>query len=327
MLHYFDDFYAHIEKTHLAPFLPQFENAINISFEAFQKHGDWDEWMACYEQLPSLTASDIDLSTDQLLIGAHDDISNTQRAQLKEQLLKLHPWRKGPYSLFGIDIDCEWRSDWKWQRLAPHISDLRDKYVLDVGCGSGYHSLRMSATGARCVIGIDPAAKFFIQYLSLKKYHAHASNNMHFLPLRAEEMPPKMECFDSVFSMGVLYHRKSPFDHLDQLTQFLKPGGELILETLVVDGPKHTVLVPTDRYACMRNVWFLPSCDTLEDWLHKGGWKGIRVVDVNTTRLDEQRSTEWMHFRSLRDFLDPQSHDLTIEGYPAPKRAILIAKK
>ena len=44
--------------------------------------------------------------------------------------------------------------------------------------------------------------------------------------------------------MGVLYHRASPFDCLLQLKNQLTKGGELILETLVVDGDENTVLVP-----------------------------------------------------------------------------------
>jgi tRNA (mo5U34)-methyltransferase len=49
------------------------------------------------------------------------------------------------------------------------------------------------------------------------------------------------------------------------------------------------------------------------------------VVDVNVTSTQEQRSTEWMSFHSLENFLDPDDHSKTIEGYPAPRRAIITA--
>nr|WP_169730591.1 DUF1698 domain-containing protein [Carnimonas nigrificans] len=42
---------------------------------------------------------------------------------------------------------------------------------------------------------------------------------------------------------------------------------------------------------------------------------------------DEQRSTEWMTFQSLKDFLDPEDQHKTIEGYPAPRRALLVATR
>ena len=127
--------------------------------------------------------------------------------------------------------------------------------------------------------------------------------------------------------MGVLYHRKSPLDHLSQLKSQLRKGGELVLETLVVDGDVNTVLVPADRYAKMKNVYFIPSVDCLINWLQKTGFNNVRCVDVALTSLQEQRKTEWLENESLIDFLNPQDHDQTIEGYPAPKRAVILANK
>ena len=138
-------------------------------------------------------------------------------------------------------------------------------------------------------------------------------------------MPYGLKAFDTVFSMGVLYHRRSPLDHLYELRDSLRSGGELVLETLVIDGGLNEVLVPEDRYAMMRNVWFLPTCDTLISWLGRCGFKNIRLVDVTKTSIEEQRSTEWMQFQSLKDFLKPDDSSLTYEGYPAPKRAIILA--
>jgi tRNA (mo5U34)-methyltransferase len=127
--------------------------------------------------------------------------------------------------------------------------------------------------------------------------------------------------------MGVLYHRKSPFDFLRRLKYLLKPGGELVLETLVIEGDRNTVLVPDDRYARMKNVWFIPSADAMIHWLNKSGFKNTRLVDVSRTTTEEQRSTEWMTFESLDLCLDPQDRNLTVEGYQAPTRATFIANR
>ena len=127
--------------------------------------------------------------------------------------------------------------------------------------------------------------------------------------------------------MGVLYHRKSPLDHLSQLKNQLVKGGELVLETLVVDGDVNTVLVPADRYAKMKNVYFIPSVTALINWLEKVGFTNVRYVDVATTTLEEQRKTDWLENESLIDFLDPNDHSKTIEGYQAPKRAVILANK
>ena len=125
--------------------------------------------------------------------------------------------------------------------------------------------------------------------------------------------------------MGVLYHRRSPMDHLQELKDCLRPGGQLVLETLVIEGRQGDTLVPEGRYARMGNVWFLPSCGTLLGWLRKLGFVDPEVVDVAVTSTDEQRSTNWMKFHSLKNFLDPEESSKTIEGYPAPMRAVVTA--
>ncbi|MBT7410748.1 MAG: DUF1698 domain-containing protein, partial [Methylococcales bacterium] len=116
-------------------------------------------------------------------------------------------------------------------------------------------------------------------------------------------------------------------DHLVRLRECLKKGGELVLETLVIDGDQGQVLVPEGRYAKMRNVWFIPTCETLMGWMRRCHYQDIQLIDVNQTSIAEQRQTDWMKFESLAHFLDPKDKNKTIEGYPAPKRAIFIARK
>ena len=284
-------------------------------------HGDLPRWRTALEALPALNASQVELQQRFALDGLCDEL---QRTQLRQALLGLSPWRKGPFELFGVHVDTEWRSDWKWQRVAAHL-ELQGKRVLDVGCGNGYYLWRMLGAGAGEVIGIDPNWLFFCQFLALQRY-LPTLPAWH-LPLALEELPAKLEGFDTVFSMGVLYHRRSPIDHLLELKDTLRRGGELVLETLVVEGDEQQVLVPEDRYAQMRNVWFLPSVPALERWLRRAGFVEVRCVDVSATSVEEQRSTEWMRFQSLPDFLDPADPSRTVEGLPAPRRAVLIARK
>jgi len=98
------------------------------------------------------------------------------------------------------------------------------------------------------------------------------------------------------------------------------------LETLVVEGNDSAMIIPEDRYAKMRNVWFIPSTQTLRRMLARAGFSEISIVDVTATTTTEQRSTKWMTFESLANFLDPADSSRTIEGYPAPIRAIAIAR-
>lgn len=286
-----------------------------------RSHGDLPRWQAALEALPALDARSVELAEALRLDGECDC---EQRARLDAALRGLIPWRKGPFELFGVHIDTEWRSDWKWARVAPHL-DLRGRRVLDVGCGNGYYLWRMLGAGADSVIGVDPNWLFFCQFQALKRYLPE--HPAWHLPFALEELPPRLEGFDTVFSMGVLYHRRSPIDHLLELKDCLVRGGELVLETLVVEGDEFTALVPEDRYAQMRNVWFLPSVPALERWLRRAGYSDVRCVDVSVTSLEEQRATEWMRFQSLADFLDPRDRTRTVEGLPAPTRAVLLARK
>jgi len=286
------------------------------------KHGDLTRWQSGFDALPEATPSETAWNASAVKIGVPTD-TPMPVASIATALQQLHPWRKGPFELFGVHIDTEWRSDWKWDRLKDAITPLAGRTVLDVGCGSGYHLWRMLGAGAELAIGIDPTALFSIQFAAIKRYQPDAAAFL--LPVGIEAMPADMACFDTVFSMGILYHRRSPIDHLLELKALLRSGGELVLDTLVVAGDQQRCLIPRGRYAKMRNVWFIPSVDMLSLWLQRAGFKHIKQVDVSPTSIEEQRSTAWMTFESLADFLDPHDSSRTIEGHPAPVRAILTA--
>ena len=183
----------------------------------------------------------------------------------------------------------------------------------------------MLGAGAASVLGIDPSMRFLVQYLAIQKYLQ--SDQFHFLPIGIEDMPPNMSYFDSVFSMGVLYHRRDPVEHLIELRKLLRPGGELILETLVVESAEGGILRPTERYAMMRNVWSIMTVEKLTSQLEDAGYEHIRCIERNQTSLQEQRRTDWMQFHSLKEFLDPRDRNKTVEAYPAPERATFIAEK
>ena len=318
----FNKFYQKIAGNRLSHWLDSLPAQLS-QWQEHHLHGEFAQWQKTIAALPKTSPSSVDISTT-VRAGERDDINDGEYKRLENLLKKFKPWRKGPYHIHGLHIDTEWRSDFKWDRLAPHISDLSNRYVLDIGCGSGYHLWRMRGAGAKFVVGIDPTQLFLTQFQAVQ--HFVQDDNVNLLPLGVEQLP-ELNAFDTVFAMGVLYHRRSPIDFIYQLKSQLAVGGELVLETLVVDGDENTVLVPGERYAKMRNVWFLPSCDAMCAWLERCGFKNIRVVNTDITALDEQRKTDWIDTESLQDFLDPNDPNKTIEGYPAPKRAIFIANK
>jgi len=301
-----------------------FETAIALRNNP-QRHGDLPKWLEILDQLPDLTPSKIELDKDTITLGQPSDLDSTQSLLLNKGLMALAPWRKGPYQLFDTFIDTEWRSDWKWQRVSPHIANLNGRKILDVGCGTGYHCWRMLGDGAEYVLGIDPSMRFVVQNEAIQKYAN--DDRFDFLPIGIEDMPAGLNYFDSVFSMGVLYHRRNPINHILELKELLQDGGELVLETLIIDDIEGGVLTPESRYAQMRNVWSIMTVEKILALLNEAGFKNARCVDQNVTSLDEQRQTPWMQFHSLTQFLDPDDINKTIEGYPAPKRGLFIAEK
>ncbi len=290
-------------------------------------HGDLEKWRAALAALPAVENARYEFSP---MLAVDGDCSATQSAQLKQALLPLHPWRKGPFRLFEHYIDTEWRCDWKWQRVLPHIQPLAGRKVLDVGCGNGYYMWRMLGEGAAQVLGVDPMWLFRMQYEVLHFYFADAlepSQQVEMLPLGIDDVPEDTAYFDTVFSMGVLYHRRDPVQHIRQLLGQLRPGGELVLETLVIPGNDADELTPNGRYAQMRNVHALPTVARLQQWLLEAGAGVARCVDEADTTTEEQRQSAWMWFHSLPQYLDAKNSALTIEGHPAPRRAVMVARR
>jgi len=317
----YDRLFRWLEDSPLSHWL---QSVPALTEEKLSSHGDIQRWLEALSQLPELTPKSLDLSAPCLRIGESDQIDETTRHQISETLMAFHPWRKGPFCPYGIHLDTEWRSDWKWARLEQQI-DLKGKQILDVGSGNGYYGWRMLGAGAERVIAIDPTISYVMQYTAMR--HFIGEQPMHVLPLKLEEIPEGNEAFDTVFSMGVIYHRKDHMEHIEQLAQHLKPGGELILEGLVIEGGPGDLLEPKGRYAKMKNVHTIPSPDTMMQWLKDAGLSEVHLIDVSPTTIEEQRRTDWMHFESLADYLDADDLSKTVEGHPAPIRAVVSARK
>lgn len=291
-----------------------------------QRFGDLKSWRQVLEQLPTVNTNKVELKTKVEIDGDNSDEIRDQICTLMQSLI---PWRKGPFFVHGTHIDTEWRSDWKWDRVLPHLAPLKNRTILDVGCGSGYHCWRMLGEGAERVIGIDPSPRFVVQFYAIKHFIEQGCQNspaVDVLPVGIEAVPSNLQAFDTTFSMGVFYHRRAPMDHLRELKATLRPGGQLVLETLLIEGKLGDVLVPEGRYAMMNNVWFLPSSDTLISWMKKCGFKNPRLVDSGKTSFAEQRQTDWMKYHSLKEFLDPSDYSKTAEGHPAPLRGVFVAE-
>ncbi|GAB4119946.1 MAG: tRNA 5-methoxyuridine(34)/uridine 5-oxyacetic acid(34) synthase CmoB [Wenzhouxiangellaceae bacterium] len=288
-------------------------------------HGDMPRWQQTIQTLSRCRgkAQRWRVDDDLLVLGKAAS-SGGQQMLLEQALRELMPWRKGPLRLHGVYIDTEWRSDWKWQRLQAHLPKLSGHKVLDVGAGNGYFAYRLLAAGAAGVLAVDPTWLFVMQHQAMQTAAGAADNWV--LPLRLEDLPDSVGGFDMVMSLGVLYHRRDPLAHLHRLKQHLRPGGLLVLETFVLP-PGDDLEISPRRYARMGNVHRIPQPPLLRQWLQDTGFSNVRMVDINRTSVQEQRRTDWMQFESLAEGLDQYNHALTVEGLPAPRRAIMLARQ
>lgn len=284
-------------------------------------HGDLPRWLGCLAALPAATPSTVQMG-EAITVGDPCDLTALDGQRLAVALRGLLPWRKGPFALFGLDIDAEWRADRKWGRIAPHL-ELGGKRVLDVGCGNGYYGWRMLEAGAESVAGVDPSLLAVLQHAAVAYYAGAAgfAGNL-VLPLRLQDLPPAAP-FDVVFSLGVVYHRRDGAEHVRALARHAHHGSVLVLESIVAAEP----LRPKGRYARMRNVHLIPTVELLRGWLAAAGFRRAELVSLATTTTAEQRTTPWMPFESLAQALAPRCPSRTVEGYPAPRRAAIVARR
>jgi tRNA (mo5U34)-methyltransferase len=242
-------------------------------------------------------------------------------------LHRLKPWRKGPFELAGIAVDAEWRSDYKWKRVLEHGLSLKGKKILDIGCNNGYFMFRMLEQNPDFILGIDPVLLYKSQFDLI--HRLSGSQKLAFELLGVEHLKYFKETFDTIFSMGIIYHHRNPMAQILDMKNALSPGGELIFETLGIEGDESYCLFPEDRYAGMRNVWFVPTASCMLNWLKRCHFEQVELLSVIPTSLDEQRWTGWCNddAPSLKDFLDKEDLTKTREGHPAPHRILVRARK
>jgi tRNA (mo5U34)-methyltransferase len=278
-----------------------------------------------FEQLGKFKARHTDCTGDTVIIGLADELAGGQRQNVEEQLRCFMPWRKGPFSVFGIDIDAEWRSERKWNRLLGRLPDLHDKTVADIGCNNGYYMFRMAAHRPRFVLGFEPSVQ---HYYCFKSLNAMADfDNLAIDLLGVEHIGLFGQTFDVVFLMGILYHRISPLELLKDIHSALKPGGTVLVETQAIPGDEPVALFPEKTYGKAPGTYFVPTGTVCRNWLLRTGFSQIDLFCSHPMSSEEQRRTDWMAFESYQDYLDPVDPTRTIEGYPAPWRVFLSAVK
>ncbi|WP_024787842.1 MULTISPECIES: tRNA 5-methoxyuridine(34)/uridine 5-oxyacetic acid(34) synthase CmoB [unclassified Lebetimonas] len=294
------------------------DNKLNIE-DILKERQKWFEWKnikPIYEKVAKFQVP----SSKYIL----DDVIKIETEKDDKEILEiakmLKPWRKGPFKINDIFIDTEWKSYIKWNIIKPYLH-LENKDILDVGGNNGYYAFRMLEMNPKSIEIFDPSALFNLQFEFINKF---IKSDISYKLLGVEHIPLYNKKFDTIFCMGVLYHRPDPITMLKELKKGLKEKGEVILDTLIIEGEEEIALSPV-RYAKMKNVYFIPTLKTLYNWLKKAKFKNIEFLGKRYTTTKEQRKTEWIEGESLNHFLSIDQSK-TIEGYPPPLRVYLKLK-
>lgn len=270
-----------------------------------------------------LRAQSLALDTDAITVTLPD--SPTDISHLTDICKKLTPWRVGPYQLGSLTIDSEWRSRIKWERIAPLLGNVSGQRIADIGASSGYFLFKLLRDNPELALGFDPVDRCWLQFSVLQ--HLIRDQRLGFVPTGLATLEAFPEFFDLVLCMGVIYHQRDPFLACKRLYQSVRPGGRVLLESLTINEPGSHLLVPKERYAKMRNAWIVPTPEALESLLLRAGFTDTTIHRFGPITTSEQRRTEWAPYESLADFLDPSDPSRTIEGYPAPHSASVVAIK
>jgi len=306
--------------------LDQIEALAQERFAEYQKVPQWVDFEVKIQELFRPGLADITTSFDDI-ISVRSNRATEQEAinSILPLIMELIPWRKGPWNMLDTEIDAEWQSNLKWDRFKDHLGDLEDRRVVDIGCNNGYYLFRMLAERPRFLLGLDPSIRCYYQFELFRRLIGN--EQMAYLLFGIDEAQLFSNAFDLALCMGVIYHRRDPHTSCRMLYECLKPAGRLIFESIVIPGNSPVALCPVDRYAQMRNVWFVPTVPCMLSWLEKAGFQKIELLDISATTPEEQRTTRFSPYQSLTDYLDPEDPSKTVEGYPAPQRAIVTGYK
>lgn len=103
-------------------------------------------------------------------------------------------------------------------------SELKNKLILDVGCGSGRFSEIALEAGAN-LIAIDYSNAVKSAYTNLGSY-----TNFSVIQADIYNLPFKNEVFDYVYCLGVLQHTPNVKKAFDKLPLMVKPEGKLCVD-------------------------------------------------------------------------------------------------
>ncbi len=134
-----------------------------------------------------------------------------------------------PFEELVANFESPERSAWqKPDQVLGFIGDWQGKRVMDIGCGTGYFSVRMARAGAQVIAAdVDPR---FLDYVKTRVDTADiggGSIEIRKIPMDAPGL--EKEEVDKVFLCDVYHHIQDRPKYFRQVAQGLKPEGQLIV--------------------------------------------------------------------------------------------------
>jgi len=124
--------------------------------------------------------------------------------------------------------------------LLEELLDVRDRDVLDVGCGEGLLVRRLASAAAR-VVGLDPSAVA----LERARRAEPSGTSTRFVEGTAEALPFPDMSFDTVVFFNSLHH--VPLESMDaalaEAARVLRPGGVLYVQEPLAEGSFFELMV------------------------------------------------------------------------------------
>ncbi|MBK7422029.1 MAG: class I SAM-dependent methyltransferase [Propionivibrio sp.] len=166
--------------------------------------------------------------------------------------------------------------------LGGSLDVVKDKKVLEAGCGAGRFTELLLGAGAH-LNAVDLSTAVEANYKNCSSYPNYSVCQASIL-----ELPFAPEQFDIVICIGVIQHTPNPEQTIDALCKQLKPGGCLSLITILMAIPIHHHVVSC-AHCCLscRGKIALPFCKVLTALLwpfHRLFWAGRKLPGFGRIR-------------------------------------------
>lgn len=164
----------------------------------------------------------------------------------------------------------------EWHELKKMMPNFKDKRVLDLGCGFGWHCRYAVENGARSAIGIDISQKMLSEAKSKTKY-----GNIEYICMPIEDIDFPEESFDVVISSLALHYVKSFEDVLVRVYKCLSKGGDFVFS---VEHPIFTAQGPQDWYYDGKgNILHWPVDHYFTEGIRNAKFLGEEVIKYHRT--------------------------------------------